>query len=237
MDYRDIYRMRLERGGSTPFERIAEGRKKNFLRFLASSPHRIGGENNDGSIKFEGVLEPFRQSEKRTLMHLLVPVSIVFSIGDIVEIEGERYLVFDWDERRGSGYNRFLLLELTQAIQWRNPDNSTYQSEAHIYDQTDNMLKNELKSRSRSATLYLENLKLAFMIMPVHIELKIGSYLEIEIANISRSFRVVGFDFMSTPGVLYVSMDPTFTRDFTPMPEKEEGESSAEYFWGGDING
>lgn len=169
-------------------------------------------------------------------MHLLTRVGDYFNIGDIITIEykggSDRYMFYDWHERRDSGYNRWMMIKLTQPISWRNPDGSTHTSEAYIYSQEDNMLKNELKSRSRQATLYLENLKLDFMIMPVHLEMKIGSYLEIEMKGLKRAERVTGFDFFSTPGVMYISMDPTFTRDLTPMPEREDEDDPGDFFWG-----
>ena len=100
------------------------------------------------------------------------------------------------------------------------------------------MLKNELKSRSRSATLYLENLKLDFMVMPSTPSIKVGSYLTLEVTDIKRSYRVTGFDFLSTPGVLYVSMDPTLERDLTPVREKTPEDNPSDFFWlGGKVNG
>ena len=97
------------------------------------------------------------------------------------------------------------------------------------------MLKNEIKSRSRSATLYLENLKLEFMIMPVDPNLKINSYLEMNISGIDHYWNVEGIDSVSTPGVMYVSMNPVMKKDLTPMPEKQAGDDDNDFFWGGQV--
>ena len=147
-------------------------------------------------------------------------------------------MFYFWDERENSGYNRWCVLRLNQSICWLNEDGQEYESEGYIYSQEDNMLKNELKSRSRSATLYLENLKLDFMVMPSTPSIKVGSYLTLEVTDIKRSYRVTGFDFLSTPGVLYVSMDPTLERDLTPVREKTPEDNPSDFFWlGGKVNG
>lgn len=241
--YENIYKKRLGRHGETAGERLEKGRQKNFERFLNTSPHYVSfmHKKNTGLLEeVEAVLEPYRQNQTQTLMYLLTRVSDRFEIGEVITIQhndlSERYMVYEWHERRDSGYNRWMLVKLNYKITWVNQDGQEYTSDAYIYSQEDNMLKNELKSRSRSATLYLENLKLDFMLMPAHPQMKINSYLEIELMGIKRAERVTGFDFMSTPGVMYISMDPTFERDLTPMPERKPGDEDSDFFWGGDFS-
>lgn len=233
MGYYNIYKKRLNRYGNNAQERLEKGRQNNFERFMLQSPHYTTFKYKEKDIQC--VFEPSSQDETKTLMHVLCKVGEKFNPGDIVTILNNKYMFYYWDERKDSGYNRWTVIKLNQEIQWLNEDGSTYSSEAYIYDQENNMLKNELKSRSRSATLYLENLKLAFMIMPASSDLKINSYLTIKVANIERSFRVTGFDFLSTPGIMYVSMDPTITRDLTPPPEPAPDDDPNEYFWLGDV--
>ena len=185
----------------------------------------------------ECVFEPSSQDETKTVMHVLCRVGEKFNPGDIVTICGKRYMFWYWDERQDSGYNRWNVIKLSQCIEWLNEDGSTWSNEAYIFSQQTNMLKNELKSRSRSATLYLENLKLDFMIMPSDKNLEIGSYLVIKIDDMSRAERVTGIDFLSTPGVMYVSMDPTIERDLTKTPEKTDEDEDNDFFWLGNIGG
>ena len=73
--------------------------------------------------------------------------------------------------------------------------------------------------------------------MPTDKEMKVNSYISIEVTGIKKNYRVTGFDHVSTPGIMYVSMDPTIERDFTPAPEQKEGDNPDDYFWlGGIIN-
>lgn len=236
--YEDIYIKRLNRYGSDSISRLEQGRRANFERFLKSSPHYVTftyaeGTRNERVV--ECVFEPRRQNETRIMMDVLCRVGETFNVGDIVTILGKRYMFWYWDQRQDSGYNRWVVLELTTEVTWINEDGEEYSSEAYIYGQEDNMLKNELKSRSRSATLYLENLKLEFMMIPTNEDIHIGSYIELTYVGIKHFWRVTGFDSISTPGIMYVSMDPTIERDLTPAPEKQEGDSDNDFYWLGDV--
>ena len=233
MNYLDIYKKRLGKYGNTPQERLEKGRQNNFEKFLYMSPHYTKF-NYDGK-EIECVFEPSSQDETKTLMHILCRVGEKFEVGKIVTILNERYMFYYWDERKDSGYNRWTVIKLNQKIHWINEDGSEYDSEAYLWSQENNMLKNELKSRSRSATLYLENLKLDFMIMPLHSKMKINSYLTVTIKDLKRSYRVTGFDFLSTPGVMYISMDPTIERDLTPAPEMSDQDDPEDFFWLGKV--
>jgi hypothetical protein len=236
MKYFDIYRARLNRHGSTHTERLNRGREANFEKFLHQSPHYVKFDYNGTEV--ECVFEPSSQKENEVIMHVLCRVSQKFNVGDICTIAGKRYLFWYMDERSDTGYSRWTVVRISREIEWINEDGNTHKSEAYIWGQMNNMLKNELKSRSRSATLYLENLKLDFMIMPTHKEMKINSYLTIEVEGIKKSYRVTGFDHVSTPGVMYVSMDPTLERDFTPAPEQTPEDDPNDFFWlGGVTNG
>lgn len=233
MSYWETYKARLNRNGANHADRLNVGREANFEKFLRQSPHYVKFEHNGKEV--EAVFEPSSQKENKTVMHVLCRVGEEFNAGDICTIAGDRYIFWYWDERKDSGYNRWTVVRVSQPIHWVNEDKSEYSSEAYIYGQMDNMLKNELKSRSRSATLYLENLKLDFMIMPTHKEMKINSYLSVEVSGIKKFYRVTGFDHVSTPGIMYVSMDPTLERDMTPDPRPQEGDDSNDFFWLGGV--
>jgi len=45
-----------------------------------------------------------------------------------------------------------------------------------MYGQEDNMLKNEIRSRSRMDTIYEENMKLSFFVTPANPKIKIDDY-------------------------------------------------------------
>ena len=112
-----------------------------------------------------------------------------------------------------------------------------YQSLVYFYGQEDNMLKDEIRSRSRMDTIYAENLKLSFMIMPTNPNLKKDDYFEIGEGELLEAYRVTGYDRQSTPGVEYVSVDPIYIYDHSDAPTPATDEDSDDYYWltnGGD---
>lgn len=227
--YDDIYKKRLNRYGDNNTSRLEGGRRAQFENFLKSSPHYVTFLYNNETI--EAVLEPFRQNETKNLMHILCRADQTFEVGSIVEIQGEYFMFYYWDHRKNSGYNRWVIAKMSHDITWTARDGFEYSSKAYMYFQQDNMLQNELKSRSRSDTIYLENLKLNFLLMPITDKINIGTYFVIETMGIEQFFRVTGYDIVSTPGVMYISMDPTYERDESPRPEQKPEDPDSDFFW------
>lgn len=237
MSYLSIYKKRLGRNGNNPAERLQKGREENFERFLHSSPHYVKFsfdyvENGKQLTRdVECVFEPSSQSPSRTVMDVLCRVGEKFSPGDIAEIAGDRYLFWYWDQRKNSGYNRWKVLKINHNFSWICTDGSQHSGEGYIVDSQESEIRDSVKSRSREATLYLENLNLALIIMPLNENIKLGAYMDLSVQNVTRGYRVTGYDFLSTPGVMYVSIEAALSRDFTPAPEKEPEDTDEEYFW------
>ena len=108
---------------------------------------------------------------------------------------------------------------MTHFISWIDRDGFERTSWAYMYSQEDNMLKDEIRSRSRSNTIYLENLKSSFLIMPISEFIRKQDYIEIGEGSLKEGYRVTGYDINSTPGVEYVTIDPMYLKDNSPPPE------------------
>ena len=119
---------------------------------------------------------------------------------------------------------------MTHEISWKDRDGEEHKEWGYIYGQEDNMLKDELRSRSRTQVLYTENIKLNFIVMPTNKYIKKDTYFTITIKDIEEAYVVTGYDIVSTPGVMFISMDPTFVRNkevetvvpINPKPEEED---------------
>ena len=120
---------------------------------------------------------------------------------------------------------------MTHFISWKDREGNMRQSWCYMYGQEDNMLKDELRSRSRMDTLYTENLKLSFFIMPTNEFIRKDDYLEIGEGTLREAYRVTGYNIQSTPGVEYVSIDPVYLRDHTPAPEQTVQDNPDDFFW------
>jgi hypothetical protein len=148
-------------------------------------------------------------------------------------------MIYYLENIKASGYNRYIVLKMTHFLTWTARDGSEQTSWAYMYGQEDNMLKNEIRSRSRMDTIYEENLKLSFFVLPVNSKIKIDDYFIVGEKPLQEYYRVTGFDIQSTPGVEFVSVDPVYEYDLTPPPVKTDSESEEDYFWfnGGISNG
>lgn len=233
MEYFDIYEKRLNRYGTTQQERIQNQREKVFDLKVQGSVYKVEFEYN-GVVHF-GTLERSSQNNTETLQYLLTKVDVVIPAGTIVTITDLYGNTNDWmiyylEYIQASGYNRYIVLKMTHLIKWIDRDGIERESLSYIYGQEDNMLKDELRSRSRTQVLYTENIKLNFIIMPTNKHMKKDTYFTVTTKDIEEAYVVTGYDIVSTPGVMFVSMDPTFIRNeevetvvpINPKPEEED---------------
>ena len=245
MEYLDIYKKRLNKYGTNYQERIQTERERLFLLYLKKTVYLVEFEYNE-ELR-QGSLEPYRQDDTKTLQYLLTPITQELKIGSVLlltNIKGkqQRYLVYYQDDHAANGYNKYIVLKMTNLITWVSRDKERCEIWAYFYGQEDNMLKDELKSRSRSHILYNENLKLSFFVCPLDNRIKKEDYFEIEVldkAGISttEAYIVSGFDKISTPGIEYISVDPIYIYDKDDSKKNAQQDYSGEdYFWvtGGD---
>lgn len=234
MSYFDIYRKRLNRFGNDYQSRIQGEREQLFDLYLLKSIYRVDflydGKNYAGS------LEKNKQDNSETVQYLLTNVNLNMKSGTILMLTDkdniqQPWMVYYLENIKASGYNRYIVLKMTHYLTWVARDGSTQTSWAYMYGQEDNMLKNEIRSRSRMDTIYEENLKLSFFVLPVNPNIKIDDYFIIGEKPLQEYYRVTGFDMQSTPGVEFVSIDPIYEFDLTPPPEQTQQDEDEDFFW------
>jgi len=234
MDYYDIYNQRLNRYGLDYQSRIQTKREKEFSLYLAKSVYRV--EFTHENMDIVGSFERYKQDETETLHYLLVDVHTNFEGGTILQIPDKDginrpWMVYWLENIKASGYNRYIMLKMTHFLTWTARDGSTQTSWAYMYGQEDNMLKDELKSRSRMDTLYTENLKSSFFVMPLNQYVKKDDYFIIGDRPYQEYYRVTGYDIQSTKGVEYVTIDPIYEYDLSPAPTPSETDDKQDFFW------
>ena len=88
----------------------------------------------------------------------------------------------------------------------------------------------EAGGRVGARAIYLENSTDFTLIMPSDATVKINDYLVVDGGGKTQYFRTKGYDYVSTPGVMYVTIDPTYGRDLTPIEQKID-DSDDDFFW------
>lgn len=232
--FEDIYKKRVNRYGLDYQSRIQREREELFDLYLLKTIYRVDFLFKDEEIA--GSLEKYKQDETQTLQYLLTKTNVNIPNGTILMIPNKDkvekpWMVYYLEDIKASGYNRYIMLKMTHYLTWTARDGSQQESWAYMYGQEDNMLKDEIRSRSRMDTIYAENLKMSFFVMPTTSKIKKDDYLEIGAGELKEQYRVTGYDIQSTPGVEYVTVDPTYEYDLTPAPQQQPGDSEDEFFW------
>ena len=232
--YHNVYLKRLNRYGIDFQSRMQRQREENFKLQLKKSVYYVEFEYEDEM--HEGELTPLRQNETKTMQYLLTDVHLDMPNGTILfipdkDMELRPWMIYYLEDIKASGYNRYIMIKMTHYLTWKDREGNEQGTWAYFYGQEDNMLKDELKSRSRNKTLYTENLKLSFFIMPRNEFLRKDDYMEVGEGPLKEAYVVTGYDIQSTPGVEFVSVDPQYIRDLTPAPEQQEGDDKDDFFW------
>lgn len=235
--YDEVYLKRLNRYGMDYNSRVQNQREKEFENYLLKTTCRVDIEYGYETIPAS--FERYKQDETETLAYLLTRRAVDFPNGTILLIpdhKGEKqpWMIYWLEQIQASGYNRYIMLKMTHYLEWKDRDGNKQSSFAYMYGQEDNMLKDELRSRSRSDVLYTEALKMSFFVMPINENIKKDDYFTVGEGKLKEAYRVTGYDIQSTPGVEYVTVDPVYLRDETPAPSKTETDSDEDFFW---ING
>jgi len=232
--YEDVYLKRLNRYGIDFQSRMQRQREENFKLQLKKSVYYIDFMYEEE--KREGELTPYRQNETKDLRYLLTDVHLNIPNGTILMLpdkDGNRvpWMIYWLEDYVASGYNRYIVLRMTHFLEWKNRQGKKCTAWAYFYGQEDNMLKDELKSRSRNKALYTENLKLSFFITPFNENIRKDNYLEVAQGNLVEAYVVTGYDIQSTPGVEFVSVDPQYLRDHSEPPVQTSEDNADDFYW------
>ena len=233
--YKDVYLKRLNRYGLDYQSRVQGQRERLFENLLLKSLYRVDFEYNGELIP--AIFEKYKQDETETLHYLLTRVDMNIPGGTILMIpnkdkELKPWMVYYLEEINASGYNRYIMLKMSHYLTWKARDGKEYSTWAYFYGQEDNMLKDELQSRSRMNVRYTENLKLSFFVTPINEHIRKDNYLVVNKNNpLQEAYVVTGYDINSTKGVEYVTVDPVYIRDESKVPEQTESDDPDDFFW------
>lgn len=234
MSYYDVYTQRLNRFGNDYQSRIQGEREHNFELYLLKTVYRVDFEYNH--CHHAGSLEKYKQDDTKTLQYLLTDAHLDIPNGTVLELldknnEKKPWMVYYLENIKASGYNRYIMLKMSHYLTWTARDGSTQSSWAYMYGQEDNMLKDEIRSRSRMDALYAENLKSSFFVMPRNQYVRKDSYFIIGEKPYQEYYRVTGYDIQSSEGVEYVTIDPVYEFDLSAAPEQTSENENSEFFW------
>ena len=231
MDYIEVYKRRLNRYGLDYQSRIQGQRDRNFDDYLLKSIYRVDFWYNDTFIPAS--LERYKQDYTETQCYLLTRRDDIIPNGTILMIESRDGTTKPWmvwwkEEIEASGYNRYVVLKMTHLLTWRDAENVSHEQWAYFAGPGTSTISDTIKSSSGEA-LFSHNDNLYAFVTSYNGTIIRDIYFEITYEDTTTAYVVSELDVNSTPGVAYVTVDPSYIRD--KSAGREEIPQSAADFW------
>ena len=235
MEYYEIYRRRLNRYGLDYQSRIQGQRERNFDDYLLKSIYRVDFWYNDTFTPAS--LERYKQDYTETQCYLLTQCEVIIPNGTILQIESRDGTVKPWmvwwlEEIESSGYNKYVVLKMTHLLTWRGPDGEVHEQWGYFSGPGTSTISDTVKSSTGDA-LYKQNDNLHMFITSYNSTIVRDLYLEVPYQETITPYQVAEIDVNSTPGVEYVTVDPTYIHDKTNDNDKNAVSAADHWFNGG----
>lgn len=238
--YDEVYLKRLNRYGLDFQSRLQGQRERNFENYLLRSLFRVDFEYQDKV--HPASLERYKQDYSETQMYLLTRIDLKIPNGtvlDIVNQDGTRqpWMIWWLEMIESSGYNKYVVLRMTHKLTWKAPDHD-FEQWGYFRGPGTSKIQDAIKSAT-GKTVYAENDNLHMFITPYSAEIKREQYFTVKEGETDQAFVVMETDINSTPGVEYVTVDPTMIRDESALPTQTETDNADDFYWlnGGDQSG
>lgn len=233
-DY-DIYYKRLNRYGYDYQSRIQSERERNFDNYLLKSVYRVDFRYN-GEV-YEGTLERNTEDVTQTTSYLLTRTRDTIPGGTILFIPGFKgeglipWLVWYQLEREAKGYNKYMMLKMNYNLVWRDNNGEEYNQWVYFRGLSTEPIRDKVRSTTRVNSTYLESTNLHMFITQFNPNLQRDNYFEIEKDGVTLAYWITEIDMVSTPGVMYCSVDQRHKIDFTPAPAQTPQDNPDDFYW------
>ena len=229
MNYIDVYRKRLNRYGLDYQSRVQGQRERNFDDYLLKSIYRVDFWYNDTYTP--ATLETYKQDYTETQCYLLTRRELDIPNGTILNVESrdgksQPWMVWWKEEIEASGYNRYVVLKMTHLLTWRDAENILHEQWAYLSGAGDSKISDTIKSDT-GEIIYKENNNLPLFITSYNKSITRDMYFEVPYKESNTAYVVMETDIISTPGVEYVTVDPSYIRG----SDEAKAEQSAASFW------
>ena len=220
MSYYDIYQKRLGRYGNTVQERMKNQRILLFEKYKAQSVYQIPFADNEGKPR-TAVFEPYKQNETKFLSYLLTDLDIELQDGwcdEIFDLDNKslgKWMVFYLEENHSRGYNKYVMLRMSHVISI----NGIGEYPCYCYGQMSTLIEDLVASR-KADVWYEDKDKDGHIIMPA-LDIKKDDYIIVN-GDESEPYLVTGFDKITIPGVIYIALNETMTRDTKEVYFKDD---------------
>ena len=204
MNYLDVYFSRINHLGETTAERIRNGGKRSFEKWLAESPHTIRNLSVERGVYFDGIILTSKDKEYEKIMFLEVALDIPIQVGDIMNWtldDGsiEKWILIQEEKKVNGTFRSFWIIRCNYFIKWIDGQGHLQSSWTYFVSSLDSKIKGNFRTWNNLITPQPN--KYAELLLPRYpIDRATNFIVEDE------SWTVVEYDRSSVPGVIYLSL-------------------------------
>lgn len=209
--------------GITPQQRADKSGKLEFKRYLKYSEHTVCGLKSGEKI-FSGIILTHKQNELETSLKLLVDTCIELKIGDLIEWEGSKWLIWYKTISSYQPYDKFEIIKCNHEISWVDENGIVKSSWCHIIGSQESKIKENFRTWNELITPQPN--KFIEIIMPYqHIR------KNTEIIVFDEAWRLVDYDKVSVPNVIYMSFTETKVNELTDDLQEQLANADRKQVW------
>ena len=207
MNYLDVYYSRINHLGETTAERIRNGGKRSFEKWMAESPHTIRNLSVERGIYFDGIILTSKDKEYEKIMFLEVALDIPIKVGDIMNWtldDGsiEKWILIQEEKKVNGTFRSFWIVRCNYLMKWIDGNGHLQKSWAYFVSSLDSKIKGNFRTWNNLITPQPN--KYAEILMSRYPVDRATNFI-IE----DESWTVVEYDHSSVPGIIYLSLTET----------------------------
>ena len=198
-NYIDTYFSRVFHRGESLAEIAKNTGERSFESWLASSIHTVKDLSVERGLYFSGIILTNKDKEHQKIMFLNVANDIPIVVGDIVNWETEKWIIFQKEKKVNGTYQTFLILQCNYLMKWIDSKGHLRQSWSHFTSSLDSKVKENF--RTWNSLITPQPNKYAEIIMSKNEVARDTSFIVED-----EAWSVVEYDHSSVPGVMYISL-------------------------------
>ena len=209
--------------GITPQQRADKSGKLEFKRYLKYSEHTVRGLKCEEKI-FDGVILTHKQNELETSLKLLTDTCVELKVGDLIEWNCAKWLIWYKTISSYQPHDKFEIIKCNHEISWVDKDGAVHSSPCHIIGSQESKIKENFRTWNELITPQPN--KFIEIIMPYQYIRK-----NTEIIVFDEAWRLVDYDKVSVPGVIYMSFTETKVNDLTDDLREQLANADKKQIW------
>lgn len=146
MNYTDVYFSRVTHMGTSVAEVARNSGIRSFQKWLAESPNTVEDLSVERGLYFKGIILTNKDKEHKKIMSLHVAVDIPLLIGDIVNWEKEKWIIFQKERKVRETHQTFYMIRCNYLIKWVDELGHLQQSWCHFTSSLDSKVKENFRT-------------------------------------------------------------------------------------------